>query len=51
MKLAEKYNALLADREAIVRTIRFLPVRLLSGIVADMQAIVGDSPRFEPEKD
>jgi hypothetical protein len=49
-ELVQKYNDAVADRDAIVRTVRFLPVKLLSSLVADMQAIVGDSPRFEPLK-
>jgi hypothetical protein len=48
--LLKKYNDLVADRNAIMRTLKLLPVKLLAGLIADTQAIVGDAPRFEPLK-
>jgi hypothetical protein len=47
-ELVEKYNAVVADRAAILRTVRLLPAKMLAGVLADLQAIVADAPRFEP---
>ncbi|MEW5839581.1 MAG: hypothetical protein AB1753_01125, partial [Thermoproteota archaeon] len=46
-ELVQKYNEVVEDRDAVIRTVRLLPIKMLSGMVADMQAIVADTPRFE----